>query len=272
MSTFLADGIGGETGDSLCLEIGYIGISAVWYVSSESGTDASGYGRNREAPFATIAYAVGAVTEFDTIVVLSDHEETTTSVLTIDKSVLIVGEGSNGGNPTAVWGTDATGTDAIVDVSADDVEIRNIKFTAPEQAMTAHRILWGGDDGKLRGCYFECDENDEDSVVLVEGDHFLAESTTWISVGTSLATRPYQALSTDASGLTVFRMIGCVVSGGASGWEANTGAVYLAQGSGLNVRIEAQSLLLGADITVTSGCTGFVSVPTATGGGQVRNI
>ncbi len=272
MSTFLADGIGGSTGDSLALEIGFIGMGSVWYVSSESGTDASGHGRNREDPFATIPYAIDSVSSGDTIVVLADHNESMTVGYDIAKTVVIVGEGSAGGVPTSCWGHDALGSDEVLTVSADDVEIRNIKFTAPEQIVTIDRITWEGDNGKMRGCYFEADVNESVGTLMVVGDHLLLDSCTFISVGANLSDRPARALSVDAATPTVFRMDSCVVSGGSSGWSSTNGAVYVQKGTGLTVRIEAMSLLLGSDLVLTSGCSGFVSVPVATGGAQVRGF
>lgn len=272
MSTYLADGIGAVQGDSLVLDVGFIGIGTVWYVNSTTGTDASGYGRNREAPFATIAYAITTATANDTIVTLSTHVEHSTGLVDVNKTLVIVGEGSSGGYPTSVWGHDKLGSDEVIKISAADVEIRNIKFTAAQQAYTSPRVKWTGAGGKLRGCLFQCAANDDDVALGIDGDRMLIDATTFISTSTTVATAPKQAIRTATSSLTMFRMSGCVVSGGVSGWSDDNGAVYIRQGASLTVRIEGQSLLLGADLTITSGCAGFISVPTATGGAQVRNV
>lgn len=270
MSTYLADGIGGDAGDSLCLEIGFIGLNDVWYVSSESGVDASGYGRSRERPYATIPYAIDHAADYDVITVLADHNEDQTARVEVDKSVLIVGEGSSGGRPTAVWGHDATGSDAVLAVTADDVEIRNIKFTACQQEFDGTRIAWQGDNGRVRSLYIEANEHNNDSVFHVAGAHLHLDSTTWISSSATTAA-PDQALSTEASGLVFLRLTGCVFSGGSSGWASTDGAAYIADAT-CAVRIEAQSLLLGADLKLAPGVSGYVSVPTATGGAQVRGV
>lgn len=274
MSNYLADGIGGSLGDSLALEAGFIGIgtSTVWYVSSVSGTDSAGYGRNRDKPYATLAYAITNATAEDTIVALSNHVEDSTALVDVNKALVIVGEGSSGGYPTAVWGHDMLGSDEVITISAANVEIRNIKFTACQQAYSSPRIKWTGAGGKMRGCLLQAGENDDDVILEVDGDRMTLESNTFISTATTTATAPAQAIRTNTSGLTMLKAIGNVISGGSSGWSSANGAFYIRQGASLTVRIEAMSLLLGADILLTSGGIGFVSVPTSTGGAQVREV
>lgn len=272
MSTYLADGIGANQGDSLALEVGFIGIGSVWYVSSVSGTNSVNNGRNREKPFATIAYAISSATADDTIVVLADHVEDSAALVDVNKALVIVGEGASGGYPTAVWGHDLLGSDEVIKISGNNVEIRNIKFTACQQAYSSPRIKWSGSDGKLRGCLLQAGANDGDVVLRVDGDRMHLENNTFISTSATVATAPVQAIRTATSGLTMLKASGNVVSGGTSGWSSVDGAVYIAQGALLTVRIEAMSLLLGADILLTSGGAGFVSVPTATGGAQVRGV
>lgn len=274
MSVFLADGIGASLGDSLTMDIGFVGLGvhSVWYVSSVIGVDASGRGRNREAPFATIEYAIGQAVDGDTIVPLADHAEATTGHFEIDKSVVIAAEGSAAGVPTSVWGVSFGGSDEVLNVSADNVEIRNVKFTANASNLTFPRIEWVGDDGLIKGCRFEAATNDDGPVLLVTGDNLTVQSSTFISTATTLATRPEQAVRTANASITMFRMKDCVVSGGASGWASENGAVWVRCDGGC-VRIEGMSLLLGSDIVVDTGTyTGFIGVPTSTGGGQIRGV
>jgi len=124
----------------------------------------------------------------------------------------------------------------------------------------------------MRGCLLEAAANDDDVVLEVDGDRMLLDGNTFISTATTITTAPSQAIRTNTSGLTMLRGIGNVISGGASGWSSANGAFYIRQGASLTVRIEAMSLLLGSDILLTSGVSGFVSVPTATGGAQVRGF
>lgn len=265
MTTYLADGIGASQGDSLATESGFIGTGDVWYVSSVSGTDASGYGRNREKPFRNISYAVSSSSNGDTIVVLADHRELNLLALDVDKSLVIVGEGSNGGYPTAVWTNNISGYTQALTISAAKVEIRNMKFTAPS-------VSWTGADGKMRGCLLEGYASASQELLEIDGDRMTLENNTFISVATTVATAPLMAIQTKASTLTLLKASGNVISGGASGWSSTNGAFYIRQGAGLTVRIEAMSLLLGSDIGLTSGVSGFISVPTATGGAQVRGL
>lgn len=272
MSIFLADGIGATLGDSLATETGFVGYGSVWYVSSVSGTDASGHGRNREDPFASIAFAVGFVSTDDVISVLPDHVEPAAAAVDISKSIVIIGEGSAGGIPTAKWSTTTTGADQYLTVSGNKVEIRNIKFTASNASTVARRISWDGTQGRLIGCYFEANGNDGEALLYVIGDNLIVSSTTFISTGTGTDERPAQAFSVAPVGPTLFRMDNCVISGGDSGWSSTRGAGYVQKGAGLTVRIEAMSLLLGSDLELTSGAAGYVSVPVATGGAQVRGV
>lgn len=265
MSTYLADGIGATQGDSLATEAGFLTNGSVWYVSSASGTDASGYGRNRERPFRNISYAVGFASEGDTIVALSDHRELNLTPLDVNKALVILGEGSSGGDPTAIWTNDIESYTQTLVISAANVEVRNIKFTKP-------RVSWTGAGGKMRGCRLEGYASASDALLGIEGDKFSMENNLFISVATTVATAPLMAIQTINTGLTMLKASGNVISGGASGWSSANGAFYIRQGAGLTVRIEAMSLLLGSDILLTSGAAGFVSVPTTTGGAQVRGM
>lgn len=268
MATYLADGIGASLGDSLAMSSGMIAICTTWYVSSVSGADATTNGRDRARPFATLAYAISQATAQDIIVLLSDHTETTNSVA-VSKELLIIGEGSSEGKPTvSVWGN-ATGTSEVISVTANRVEIRNVRFRPQTAATTAPFINWTGTDGLMKGCYLESDQYDDGAKLNVGGDRMTVESTTFISVAISIANRPEQAVSTTASALTLFRMRDSVISGGAYGWASTNTAAYF-QATALQVRIEGLSLLLGSDMKLDSDVTGFTNVPVATGGSQVR--
>lgn len=265
MSTYLADGIGATQGDSLATEVGFLTNGTVWYVSSVSGTDASGYGRNRERPFRNISYAVGVASAGDTIVALSDHAELDLVPLNVNKALVVLGEGTSGGYPTAIWTNDIAGYSQALTVSAANVEVRNIRFTKPA-------VAWTGAGGKMRGCLLEGYASAADPLLDIEGDRMALENNTFISVALTVATAPLMAIQTINTGLTLLKASGNVISGGVSGWSSSNGAFYIRQGASLTVRIEAMSLLLGSDILLTSGAAGFVSVPTATGGAQVRGM
>lgn len=267
MATYLADGIGGSLGDSLAMSSGMIAICTTWYVSSVSGADATTNGRDRARPFATLAYAISQAVAQDIIVLLSDHTETMNSVV-VNKELLVIGEGSSEGKPTvSVWGN-ATGTSEVLTITADRVEVRNVRFRPQTIAATAPFINWSGTDGLMKGCYLESDQYD-DGPKLKIGDRLTVDSSTFISVATSIANRPEQAMTTAIGVLALFRMRNCVISGGPYGWASTNTAAYF-QATTLQVRIEGLSLLLGSDVKLTSSITGFINVPVATGGSQVR--
>jgi hypothetical protein len=269
MATFYADGIGASLGDSLAMEVGMMAVSNIWYVSSVSGADAASNGRDRARPFATVSYAISQASARDMIILLDDHEEEVSSTIGVNKELVIIGEGTSNGKPMAsIWG-DASGSDAIMNISADRVEVRNVRFRPHQQTNNGYFIDWQGADGRLKGCYLESDQYDTGPKLQVSGDRMTLDSSTFISLATSVATRPNQAIGTTASALTLFRMRSCTISGGAYGWSSADTSVYLQAGT-LQVRIEGLSLLLGADMKLDSDVTGFVSVPTATGGAHVR--
>ena len=267
MVSYLVDGIGASLGDSLAMETGFIGTPAVYYVSSVSGSNYYN-GRDRAKPFATLSYAIGSAMAGDIIVLLTDHTESVNSVV-VNKELLIIGEGTSEGKPTAsVWGN-ATGTSEVITVSANRVEIRNVRFRPQTFAATGSFINWTGTDGLMKGCYLESDEFDDGPKLMVAGDRMAVESTTFISVATSVANQPVQAIATTSGALTLFTMRASVISGGAYGWSSADTAAYF-QAAALQVRIESLSLLLGSDVKLDADVTGFVSVPVSTGGSQVR--
>ena len=79
----------------------------IWFVDSGSatGSDASGYGHNPDAPFATLDYAVGQCTanNGDTIYVMPGHTEDLSADSAVDVDVAglrIIGIGWGGSRPT----------------------------------------------------------------------------------------------------------------------------------------------------------------------------
>lgn len=270
MPQYLADGIGGTVGDSLTTDIGMFGISgSVMYVSSVSGSDTSGYGRNRERPVASLQYAVNQSSVGDIIVLLDDHTEQPGVTILVDKKLVITAEGYSDGKPTAsIWGN-TSGSDEVLTVTGSDVEIRGVRFRPQLLANGAGNFLgWSGTRGRMVGCYFESGAFDTGPKFALSGDFFAIESTTFISISATAV--PGQAFLGAAAGMSQFAMRDCVLSGGGTGWSSANGAMYL-QDTTLDVRIEGMSLLLGADIRLASGITGYATVNVATGGGQVRS-
>lgn len=104
----------------------------IYFVNSVTGTDAAGYGRNPDAPLASIAYALANLVtagQGDTIYVMPGHTETITGaagVLASKASVNIIGLGSGRNRPRVNY---TTAVGASFDITAANVRLRNLVFT-----------------------------------------------------------------------------------------------------------------------------------------------
>lgn len=109
----------------------------IFFVDSNTGTDGAGYGRNPDAPVATIDYAIGLCTasKGDVIFVLPQHAETVTAAITCDVAgISIIGLGHGRNRPTIT----GNGTIDAVTVTAAGVTIKNLIFDVPgTDAQTA---------------------------------------------------------------------------------------------------------------------------------------
>lgn len=109
----------------------------IFFVNSGTGTDAVGYGKNPDAPFATIDYAIGQCTasKGDVIFVMPFHAESIATSITVDViGVSIIGLQQGMTRPIL---TTTAATDCIT-VTAANVTIKNLEFAAPGiDAVTA---------------------------------------------------------------------------------------------------------------------------------------
>lgn len=106
----------------------------VWFVDSGSatGSDTAGYGRNPDAPFLTLDYAVGQCTANagDVIYCMPGHAETISAAGGLDLDVAgitIIGLGNGNLIPTITMDTTAN---VDVDVDAQHITVRHMKFVA----------------------------------------------------------------------------------------------------------------------------------------------
>ena len=114
------------------------GTGDIWFVDSGRGTDAVGYGRNPDAPFATLDYAIGqaAANNGDLIYVMEGHAETleAAGAVTVDVAGLtIIGLGRGADRPTFTFDTD---TAASILVSAASTVLRNLIGVAAIDGLT----------------------------------------------------------------------------------------------------------------------------------------
>jgi hypothetical protein len=127
----------------------------IYFVHSGTGTDAAGYGRNPDAPVATIDYAIGLCTanKGDRIYVMPGHAETISAAAGIDCDVAgisIIGLGNGTNRPTVTAGTANT---VDIDIDAANVTIENIRFISNFLDIAA-LIDVNADDFTLRKCEF----------------------------------------------------------------------------------------------------------------------
>lgn|SRR5512139_630372 len=262
-------GIGQTLGDDLVTQSPLIVSGTVYFLSSATGSDAnSGLGSNN--PFATFATALAACSANDTIVVLSDHNETFTSGATLSLAGLtIVGAGSSSGVPTAKFTMNNAANASLFTVSAAGVSIRNIKFLTNSQANTAVRISVTGANFRLQDCYFECDQYDDNSAVgLGAGaDSARLKGCTFISTATSLANRPYGGLRVTAA-VSDLELDGVTFDGGSYGFSND--AFQASAAATTRLRAEGVSLLRGADAHVNTSTVGWAMPTTTTGSSFFR--
>lgn len=126
---------------------------SIFWVNSGTGTNGAGYGRNPDAPVATIDYAVGLCTasKGDVIMVMPGHAETVSAAGGLDLDVAgitIIGLGNGALQPTVTLDTVTT---ADVDIDAANITVENIHFRA-NFADIAAAIDVNADDFTLRNC------------------------------------------------------------------------------------------------------------------------
>lgn len=127
-----------------------------FFVHSGTGTDGAGYGKNPDAPFATIDYAVGKCTasKGDIIIVMPGHAETVSAAGGLDLDVIgisVIGLGHGTLRPTITLDTANT---ADIDIDAANIRVENIIFSANFADIVA-AIDVNADDFTLYRCHFQ---------------------------------------------------------------------------------------------------------------------
>jgi hypothetical protein len=141
----------------------------IFFVHSGTGTNGAGYGRNPDAPLATIDYAVGLCTadKGDVIYVLPGHAEVVSAAAGLDLDVAgisIIGLGNGSLQPTVTLDTIVT---ADVDVDAANITVENIHFIADFADITA-AIDVNADNFTLRKCRFTGDNAGKNAKIWVQ--------------------------------------------------------------------------------------------------------
>lgn len=275
MSSFLPNGIAG-TGSELALAqpIFLLGTGAAWYVDSAHGTDgATPAGKERARPLATLQQAVTNAQGGDIIVLLSTHDETLTSRVTIATDGLtIIGEGlDSNGRPSASLTGSVAANDGLF-VNATCCTIQNIRFKPSTTAFSALKVSAAA--CSIEDCYFEGGATTDDYIVdaTAGATPINVERCTFVSTstGTTLATAPVSGFA--VTGTDIYVTIGdSVFDDGTNGFKGTTSvpAAFSIPESGGSGPCYATniSLLRGAVFGADSHY--YVHAGTATGGAVV---
>jgi hypothetical protein len=124
----------------------------VFFVDSGSGSN-SNNGKKPSTALATLDYAIGkcTATNGDIIYVLPGHAETTTAIAVDVAGITIIGIGRGRARPTFTATTAATD---LIDVTADNVCIKNIRLVGAASGVTA-LIDIAADDFMCENCSLE---------------------------------------------------------------------------------------------------------------------
>ncbi len=257
------EGLGQSLGDVLVTGSPLLTSFSVSFVDSVNGNDTND-GRDPNNAFATLSHAVTAESGTAGIIVLmSGHTEVMTATVTPPAGCIIVGAGSSGGRPTVKLSMNASNT-IMVTASNAGVQLRNIWFQTNAQASNVARVKFTASSGLVSGCYFECGNNDSGAGVEVTGNDFTLQDSTFISTGTTVASRPLSGLFV-SSAVSDLAITNCVFSDGTRGFSA---VACNCVNTVTRLRVENLSLLLGANATFGSS-TGFVIPSSATGASTI---
>jgi len=117
----------------------------VFWVRSTTGSNLTGNGRNPDAPFASIVYALTQAAAGDTLMVMPGHAESVASADVLDFSkagMSVIGLGNGNGRPTI---TLTTATTARIAVSAANVLLKNMIVKCDiDEAVTAIYVTAAG--------------------------------------------------------------------------------------------------------------------------------
>lgn len=155
-------------GGLFAIEDQSLSTGARFFVHSGTGTNGVGYGKNPDAPVATIDYAVGLCTanKGDIIYVMPGHNEGITGVAEIDLDVAgisVIGLGHGSMKPVI----DFDHADASVAIGADDVVVKNIRFRTSANAVTNAIVIEAEAEGyKISKCQFGYAETATDEFAI----------------------------------------------------------------------------------------------------------
>jgi hypothetical protein len=264
MAKYHGNGIGQLLGDDLVTGEPLITGGSIWYVHSTNGVDSAGYGVGEENPMATLAYAVAAAVAGDIIVLLDGHNETITTEVTLSLAALVVvGAGKDGNNrPTVKLKWDTSSGDGTIQVTAADIEIRNVWFEVHTSFSVGYHLSMESAGWRLKDCVFECSTLLSATSVQSSASGE-AKYCEWISTETNLSAPPVTGLNQTAGALI---LDSCIFDGGISPWSN----AAFSQESALPLRVRNPSLLNGADFKINSSSNFYMLGGIFTGNSEVN--
>ena len=173
-----------QKGGLFCVNNETDGTGDIFFVGStvSGASDSSGYGRNPDAPFATVDYAIGQCTanKYDKIFVMPGHAETVTAAIMVDVAgISIIGLGNGDNRPTFTL----TGNVPCFNVGADDVKISNLRFYGATDYTTYLMNLMriAASDVEVSGCEFKINCKMLYTVRIVSGDKVTIKDSVFIN-------------------------------------------------------------------------------------------
>lgn len=277
------NGIGATSGPRLVTCKPLVTQEPVIYVSSVSGVDSSGYGYDRETPFATLSTAIDEALEGAIIVLLADHAETISVAIgtaVSGLSLTIVGEGyDSDGYPSVRLTMGALSpTEPMLALAGARAEISNITFVPPAAAQTSNYIQSTAVLTVLRGVRLEMNGNNGAYGVTI-GNSYAAcvkiDDASFVSTATSASAVPYPAVSMGSDGVSpalssVAEITNSEFDAGEYGFADASGGPYAADLRRSAVyRVSETSFLNGADVYVGTSLSGYLAVTADSGSMRV---
>ncbi len=219
-------------------------------------------GKNRLRPLATLGQAHTNAANNDTIVCLSGHAETITSVATLSKTgIFYLGEGTGSSAPTFTRNVDTNG----IVFSGAGCWVENFRF-ATDGALaltTGDRVVISGNSIKMVGCYFAITSatvTTTAALVVSNGvtNLYIGGATQFINSG---STNTIPAIST--SGATDLELDDVTFDGGTSGW--GSGVVAATFGAITRLKARNVDLLNGSNLSLASGTVGSIHIRNKSG-------
>lgn len=156
----------------------------IFYVYATTGSDSVGYGRNPDAPFATIDYAIGQCTasQGDMIFVMPGHAETVTAAISVDVAgISIIGLGNGDNRPFLTLTASAA---PCFNVRADDIKISNISFYCATSGTSYLKNLMriAANDILVSNCEFKINQVMTHTVRVKSGDKITIKDCVFLNV------------------------------------------------------------------------------------------